>query len=161
MDFSFSEILRSVLMSLCFGVGYALAFSLLSCLLGVIKPGRAFFTRIIDFENIFPLPTFRDLKITPYRGAVFSFLSVLLFAITYSLLSYLALDGEIRLYTLFFYFASFYLSRIAFFGIFIKAFELIIRALMLLISLFVRILFRLVLRPLSRGYLPIKQYFDK
>lgn len=161
MGFSFSEILGAVLMCLCFGVGYALAFSLLSCLLGVIKAGRAFFTRIIDFERIFPLPTFRDLKISPYRGAVFSFLSVLLFAIMYSLLSYLALDGEIRLYTLIIYFASFYLSRIAFLGIFIKAFELIIRALMLLISLFVRMLLRLILRPLRIAHLQIKHYFDK
>lgn len=140
ITFGLVEILRSVLMALCFGIGYAIVISFSSCILGAGKMIRSGFCRIVRFDEKFSLSEFADLKILRNNGATFTFLSVLTFAVLFVLLSYISLDGEIRIYMLVLFFASFYLSNFVFWKISKMIFELILRGLFVLFSIFVRIL---------------------
>ena len=140
ITFGLVEILRSVLMALCFGIGYAIVISFSSCILGAGKMIKSGFCRIVRFNEKFSLSEFADLKILRNNGAAFTFLSVLTFAVLFVLLSYISLDGEIRIYMLTLFFASFYLSNFVFWKISKTFFELILRGLFVLFSILVRIL---------------------
>ena len=140
ITFGLVEILRSVLMALCFGIGYAIVISFSSCILGAGKMIRSGFCRIVRFNEKISLSEFADLKILRNNGATFTFLSVLTFAVLFVLLSYISLDGEIRIYMLALFFASFYLSNFVFSKTFNKIALLFIRVILNVVAFAIRVI---------------------
>ena len=141
--FTTEEILLSIIYSIGFGVIFSCLYSASLALISLLKSGSkifAFFmTSASPFDGFKEKWSFR----TYSPGPVHSFLSVILFAIGFSITSYISLDGEIRLYTLIVSFASFYLSN--------SAFSIILNRVFLKISSLVFALFscflRLILSP--------------
>lgn len=140
MSFSTGEILASVIYAIAYGTLFAIAFTLIVTIKEFAVLFYDMLKSCINYEKIFPLPKFTIKKITPKISGVTSVLSIFFFAIGFSLLSYLSLDGEIRLYMLIFAFASLYLSKIAFLNFFINAFLLIFGLFNAAFSLFLRLL---------------------
>lgn len=97
--FTSEEILFSVIASLVFGASFGGVFSLLSLIKPLIKAitvGTASGVRL-------PLKKIRRIAISDYEEgstAVGTMLTVILFALLYVLISYIALDGAVRIYTL-------------------------------------------------------------
>ena len=154
MGFDSGEIARSLLWAIIYGAGYSFVLYLLSMLFGLLGSVRDASIKIIRFEKLFPLPSFSEFKISCHSSWGFTVFSVFLFATGFSLLSYLSLDGEIRIYMLILSFASFYLSKIAFSVIFSHLFAIAFRFFLVLISLPVRIILLLLLyfpRRICRG----------
>ena len=118
MTFSAEEIFSSVIFALAYGTIFAVILSLTVVLKESLAVSFAMLKSSLRFYKIFPLPSLKNLKISNKSGALISVVSIFLFAIGFCLLSYLTLDGQLRLYMLTLSFASFYLSKIAFFDIF-------------------------------------------
>ena len=98
MGFSGREILLSVLYAFLFGLGYSLLYQLILISLEAVKSLPRLAREILGSEKIFPSPSIKkELKDRKF-GAVFAFFSVFLFFVGFLLLSYLALDGQLRLY---------------------------------------------------------------
>ena len=139
MTFSAEEIFSSVIFALAYGAIFAVIFSLTV----VMKESLAVFFNMLKnslrYDKIFPLPSYEKVKISNKTGAFISVVSIFLFAVGFSLLSYLALDGQLRLYMLTLSFASFYLSKIAFFDIFSRVILFAFRISFILIVFIVRL----------------------
>ena len=73
------------------------------------------------------------------REAIFVFIKIIAFSVGFAVLSYVTIDGIIRIYMLAICFASFYLSKILFFDRAINVFKKLITAIIcFLYSLFAR-----------------------
>ena len=139
ISFTHAEILSSCIWAVMYGLFYCVLYcisvsltNLLSCLPGDIKS-------MLGFERIFPLPKFKHEK-TKSIGSLLIIILVFLYGLGFSLISYAALDGEIRLYMLVLSFASFYLSKNVFFNFEQSTIRLIYVALLKIISLLIRLL---------------------
>ena len=142
--FTTEEILLSIIYSIGFGVMFSCLYSASLGLISLLKSGSKIFAFFMvsasPFDGFKQKWGFR----TYSPGPVHSFLSIILFAIGYSITSYVSLDGEIRLYTLIVSFASFYLSNSAFSIILNKIFLKFLSLILALFSCSVR----LILSPL-------------
>lgn len=122
IPFEKGELLLSALFAVIYGAG----FSVLLCGVDIILAGLSvmprFFGETVRFDNILPPPRFAKDSFRWRRGPIYIFLAFTLFALGFSLLSYVSLDGQTRIYMLILAFASFYLSKIAFFDFLRKAF---------------------------------------
>ena len=141
ISFSINEIHLSIGYAAGYGVAYSAIFSLCLLLRAVIFSLSKILSDIFKFEKIFPLPSFKKHIKLSERGAVFSFLSVIIFTLGFVLISYFALDGVLRVYMLVFAFASFYLSKFALFDFLNRLFVWIFDKLLMLLCLFLRISF--------------------
>lgn len=114
MTFSIAELLFSVALALLFGICFCAFIIILDILIGAFSLIPGFFSMIISFDKLLPTPRLINVQTNRQKGPLYIFLSVLIFALGFSLLSYVSLDGEIRIYMLALAFASFYLSKFAF-----------------------------------------------
>ena len=144
--FDLREVAFSILYALIYGVGFALFYSFMILLKTVWKHLSRVTCDLVKFYKITPLPTF-DYILKRQSGGVFLIaLSVLFFGLGFSLLSYVALDGQIRIYMLILCFASFYLSKLAFYEIFVKLLLHLLRVILRAFSMPMRI----ILFPINR-----------
>ena len=115
--FSYSEILFSV----CSAIIYGFVFSFFCCIVdNILCFAKNLLTiprMVASYEIIWRKPGYLNFK-TIKNGRVYIILRIFLFAIGFMLLSYLALDGQVRLYMLALSSASYLVSKIAFFGFF-------------------------------------------
>lgn len=152
MSFTMAEILLSILYALIFGVG----FSLFAVLMLIVREIVLVFGRMmemaVDFEKLLPLPTVKNMKINQAPGRLITVLWVIFFSLGFCLLSYLSLDGEIRLYMLILAFASFYLSKFVFFNIFSRLFVFLFGLLFSFLSIILRVII-LLLRKTKRSFI--------
>lgn len=139
ISFNIYEILLSIGYAAGYGVAYSAIFSLFLLLRAMIISLAEIMVTIFKFEKIFPLPCFKNLIKPCNRGAVFTFLSVVIFTLGFITISYFALDGVIRIYMLIFAFASFYLSKFALFDFLNKLFVWIFDKILVLLCLALRI----------------------
>lgn len=116
MTFSAGEIFSSVVYALIYGIAFAMMLSAIKAIKEGIYASLEYLKNISKNDRIFSLPSLKRVNFIHRTDAVAHALSILLFAVGFSLLSYLSLDGQIRLYMLIFSFASFYMSKNAFFG---------------------------------------------
>ena len=115
MGFSASEILNSILYAIGFGLIFSAVYTVLILLSGVVGSIPKVGKEIIIFKKVFPLPDFKSCINFKKVSLPLRLLSVFLFTVGFILISYLSLDGVIRIYMLFFAFATFYLLNFAFF----------------------------------------------
>ncbi len=155
ISFSIHEILLSLGYAAGYGVAYSAIFSLCLLLRAIIFSSAEIVAEIFKFEKLFPLPSFKKHIKLSDRGAVFSFFSVIIFALGYVLISYFALDGVVRIYMLVLAFASFYLSKFALFDFLSRIFVWIFDKLLMLLCLCLRICFtpiRFIARLVKRKF---------
>ena len=153
MGHSLWRIVASVLSAASFGAIFSCVLAVASSALEVGKRALVLLKEIVRFEHILPLPSFRkyifeenDRKDMPVW---LSISAIPLFAIGFSLLSYLTLDGQLRIYMLLISSAALYLSNIVFSNFFHRLFLLICTVFFAVISLPIRCLiapFRALLR---------------
>ena len=152
LSFTSEEIFASITHALLFGFIFAIIVSLLLMIKGVTEGLGQGIKEVIYFDRILPLPSFKYLKNQSKPGGVLSVFLIFTFAIGFSILSYVSLDGELRLYMLIVAFASFYLSKFAFFGFSSTIFVALFRLLFKLFSLVLRVIisvFKLTINPLK------------
>lgn len=139
--FTTGEILLSVIYALIFGAGFAVLTSAVDMLLGVALTLPTFAREVFCFDRILPPPKLSQAGTGRKKGALYIFLCVILFAIGFSLLSYVSLDGQIRIYMLALAFASFYLSKSVFCDfltkLFLSLFKLILSGLTVVLRLII------------------------
>lgn len=140
MTFTTEEIFSSVIFALAYGAIFAIFLSFTVILKQSIALMLDMLKTTPDFEKILPLPSFGKIKISYKSGVFISVVSIFVFAVGFSLLSYLSLDGQLRLYMFILSFASFYLSKTAFLGIFSRAILFVVKVLLFLLVLAIRIL---------------------
>ncbi len=140
MTFSGQEILLSIVFSLAFGGLFAILFSLILILKEMCLLSLDTLKRTVIFDKIFPLPRLRKIKKSPKCGVILTVFFIFIFMLGFSLLSYFSLDGELRLYMLVLAFASFYLSKFAFFEILGTIFVLLLNAFFAVFSFALRLL---------------------
>lgn len=116
MTFSAGEIFSSVVYALIYGIAFAMMLSAFKAIKEGIYASLEYLKNLSWNDRIFSLPRLKRVDFIHRTSAVAHALSILLFAVGFSLLSYLSLDGQIRLYMLILSFASFYMSKNAFFG---------------------------------------------
>ena len=140
MTFTGREILLSALYALIYGGGFSFVYQLLIILVRTVKAMPSLAVEILNADKIFPSPRVKNAINKGKEGALFAFFSVVLFFIGFQLLSYLALDGQLRIYMLALSSAAFYITNLAFYTflriICITLFDIII----LLLSTAVRVL---------------------
>lgn len=144
MTFSEAELISSVVYALIYGILFACLLSATQLVKEILLNIKTIGREMLMVEKIFPLPRFRNMKIQRDLGAGLSVLSIFIYAIGFSLLSYLALDGEIRLYMFLLSFASFYLSKFVFFEFLTNVFLKFFRLLLILLSFAVRPVFFII-----------------
>lgn len=140
MTFSAGEIFSSVVYALIYGIAFAMMLSVIKAIKEGIYASLEYLKNISKNDRIFSLPSLKRVNFMHRTGAVAHALSILLFAVGFSLLSYLSLDGQIRLYMLILSFASFYLSKIVFFDFLNKAIGFILSSAFFLLCPLVRML---------------------
>ena len=116
MTFSAGEIFSSVVYALIYGIAFAMMLSAIKAIKEGVSSSFEYLKKVSSNDNIFSLPRLKRVDFIHRTSAVAHALSILLFAVGFSLLSYLSLDGQIRLYMLILSFASFYMSKNAFSG---------------------------------------------
>ncbi len=153
--FTQNEILRSMFNATILGICMCF-FSTLINILGQLFPTIG--TMLIGsfkYEKIFSIEKYdKTNKCT--HSPLYIFLCTIAFAISFMLLSYYSLDGQIRLYMLLQLFASFYISKITFF-VFL---EQIVSKLFMLLASIITIILRVIFLPfitISRKILRKKQ----
>ena len=139
MTFSTEEVFSSVIFALAYGAIFAIILSFIVVVKESLTVMLDMLKTTCGYEKIFPLPRFKGVKISYKSSAFISVIAVFLFAIGFSLLSYMSLDGQLRLYVLILSFASFYVSKIAFFDIFSRVILLALKAFFIIIALIVRV----------------------
>ena len=139
MTFSTEEIFSSVIFALAYGAIFAIILSFVVVLKESLVAILDMLKTTLSYEKIFPLPSFSGVKISYKSSAFISVIAVFLFAVGFSLLSYMSLDGQLRLYMLILSFASLYLSKIAIFDIFSRVILLALKAFFIIIALIVRV----------------------
>lgn len=154
--FSFREILLSVGYAALYGVITALIFVSFLSLKGLLSDLRAYSREIISYERVFSSIKAKRSEGEVELSAAATFFAIIFFFLGFILLSYHALDGEIRIYMLIVVFASFYLSKIAFLSVFQKV---IIRFFRFVLYVLIVIL-RLVIMPFRSFYPKIKEKFS-
>lgn len=140
MGFTIDEILSSLLYASIYGVLYSAFWSLASLVCSVLSVTWAILRECFWFKKIFPLPDFRRKMDLHKRGRVFLLLAILLFALGFILISYFALDGEIRIYMLFISSAVLYLSNYVFCDFFGKIFLYLINRILQILCLLLRLI---------------------
>ena len=138
--FTYQEIADSILFAIGFGVGFSVLYSAVLLLRSIIFSLPDIFCSIFVFDKILPLPSFSEIGKGQKVGKILCFFSVVLFFVGFCLLSYIALDGIIRIYMLVLCSAAFYLSKITIFEFFIKVFLFIFRFVLRLFTLVIRII---------------------
>ena len=144
--FTYGEIVSSILLAILYGCLYAVLFSLVCLIVNMVLSLPKIIRDTLSFDKILPPPSFKNLKTDNSCGGFLSFICVILFTIGFLLLSYLALDGVIRIYMLILSFASFYLSKITFTEFLSRLFMAAFRRILSLLSIVVRV----VIWPLKR-----------
>lgn len=139
MSFSEREILLSVVYSMIYGVIFSSFYSFILVTSSMVKSIPIVLKKILVFDKLLPAPKTRSC-ITKSSGKITAFLSVIAFALGFSLLSYIALDGQIRIYMLVLSSASLYISNFVFFGIFEAVISSVFDIVIFVISLSVRCL---------------------
>lgn len=117
IGFSFLEIINSLLYSFIYGLGASALYVVVSNIYLILKSLPDLFYEIIIFDKILPSPNFKKCLKVGKKGPIFAFVSVFLFFIGFMLVSYFALDGEIRLYMLILSSAAFYVFYSTFYDI--------------------------------------------
>ncbi len=138
--FTAGEIFRSMLYGAIYGALCAFLFVLLTVSRLVIRDVALCFRQIFVYKNIrdkIRLEASCDNVCQSSAGVIFE---IILFTLGFILLSYLALDGLIRGYMLAIVFASFYLSKMAFFDYFKMIILKVLRFLLVFFTSVLRIL---------------------
>lgn len=150
--FTQDEILISVVGAICFGGVFAIISSLILIIRSLLISFPKVIKEIFLFDKVFPLPRMYSAFLPCEGGGIFAFFSVFVFAVGYILISYLFLDGVIRLYMLLFAFAAFYLSKITFCDVLKRFFIFIFRMIFMLVSLVLRPIAHLIYRIKARCF---------
>lgn len=138
ITFSIRELLSSALFAVIFGVGFSAFVCTLDILIGAASTLPEFLIASVRFDKVFPPARLSVSARNRGGGPIYIFLCILIFALGFSLLSYISLDGEIRIYMLILAFASFYLSKIAFCDFLTKAFLWLFNSVLSLTSVALR-----------------------
>lgn len=158
IGFTSGEILISALCALAFGIVYSVIHQLALILSRVFKSLPDIIREIMQAEKLLPPPSVKERVKEEKEEGVFAFFSVIGFAIGFLLLSYYALDGQLRLYMLIISSASLYFANSTFF-VFLRG----LSTLLLDFFLFVlSTLLRLLIIPIKRLFKNRKaNYFNK
>lgn len=155
ITFTYKEIADSILYAILYGVSYAVFYSALVLVRSIFYSLPDIVKKTVKFDKIFPLPDFSQVGKSTKTGKILSFISPLLFCLGFCVLSYISLDGIIRIYMLILSSASFYLAKIAFYEFFIRIFLLIFRLVLQSFTIIARCLI-LPIRQIKKYILRIK-----
>ncbi len=154
ITFTYKEIADSILYAILYGVSFAVFYSALVLVRSIFYSLPDIVKKTVKFDKIFPLPNFSHVGKSTKTGKILSFISPLLFCLGFCVLSYISLDGIIRIYMLILSSASFYLAKIAFYEFFIRIFLLIFRLVLQSFTIIARCLI-LPIRQIKRYILRI------
>ena len=150
MTFTREEIIFSVICSLAYGV----LFSVLFCIVKISREiGLVFLHQFATAPDSNSKSDNTEQKPSKFRGEIGAFTILFLsiaFTVGFCLMSYLSLDGEIRLYMLVLSFASFYLSKFAFFDFCERLILLFLDKIFWIISRLIRVVFLPILKALKK-----------
>lgn len=152
INFTREEILLSMLYAAIFGAGFAAFISCFNVISSAMTTLPAIIREIFFFDKIFSPPRFSPDELKAKKGIIFTIFSILLFSFGFSVLSYISLDGQIRIYMVVLSFASFYLSKITFCDIFIRLFLVAFKWILSLLCILLRVLiypFRLLIQRIN------------
>jgi len=138
MVFSGKEIMLSVIYAIIYGFGFSLFYQALLVLSVSIKLLPNLFVEILRFERIMPPPSAKKNIKNGKSGPILAFFSVLLFFIGFIIISYIFLDGEIRVYMLFLSSASLFVLYSAFCDFFKNIFSFFFDLILLVVSTLIR-----------------------
>lgn len=130
IGFDSREIILSVIYATAGGVIFSILYSALHVLRCVLINLKADLKRPLMSERLLSRFSFKNIKIEEINTPLTLIFSILLFAILFMIISYITLDGEIRLYMLVLLFASFYMSKFAIFSFLCKPIVIIFTALL-------------------------------
>ena len=157
MGFSSIEILNSVLFAVIYGAFFAFIYESVRLALLVFKSLPKVCSEILVFEKIFPTPPITKAVKSAKTGRPFSFFSVLAFFFGFSVISYISLDGDIRLYMLILSSASFFL----FYSTFWDFYRWLILSILDLIFIPLSVFFRCLLIPFKCCFIFFKYKFAR
>ena len=140
INFTREEILFSMLYAAVFGGGFAAFISCFNVISSAMATLPLIIKEIFVFEKIFSPPRFSEVDVKTKKGVIFTIFSILLFALGFSVLSYISLDGQIRIYMLILSSAVFYLSKITFLDIFARLILAVFKWILSLLSIVLRVL---------------------
>ena len=143
--FSFSEILCSVFCAILYGAIFSILYCTIECLIYFLNLCKYIPKHGIFYSKILSLSIDTDVKETNKKNTFFIFLRIIMFAIGFMLLSYITLDGKIRLYMLILSSASYLISNFVFFTFFKRIVTWIFEK----IFMFLVVIFRLFAFPIK------------
>ena len=112
-----SQVWFSVVCALLFGVGYSFVSCVFSSIGFFINCFRHFPNDVTNKTPIIDLPKWRPVECVWAHWKFSPFITLPVLSIFFMLLSYLTLDGQIRIYMLILVSAGIYLSKFAFFDL--------------------------------------------
>lgn len=152
MHFTSSEILISLLYAVVFGALFFILYSAVSILKYELGRLIDILPTVFQYDKILEKPTKKQGRNENQEGGAFAFMSVIIFALGFVLLSYYALDGCVRIYLLLFALSSFFIPKALLYEkialIFEWVFEVLFYALI--------IAFRIAAWPFLRLFLYLK-----
>ncbi len=141
ISFTTEEILASILYSLGYGALFFVLISALRLLLSIVSAIPTIVKKQIVFSKVLPLPDFKECIKPRGVGGVFLFLSIIAFSLGFVTISYISLDGMIRIYMLILSFAAFYLLNSAFFNFLSRIYICILNLGLRIMTLILRVVF--------------------
>ena len=141
--FTIEEYFYSAIYALGLGIAYSAALSFLQSIMSLFRILPTFFYEIFNYSHLFaPFKVDRHLlKIRNKKSAIGVFISILSFSFIFLLISYVTLDGVLRIYLLIVLFASFYVSNFAFSSAFAFLFSWLVTILLTLIAIPIRLIY--------------------
>ena len=152
IDFDLRVIIPSIICAVIFGAGFGFFYCIITLVKTTLERIPKVGRDIMIFDKIFPLPPFEYLSEGQNAGRFITGVSIILFGVGFSILSYVALDGQIRIYMLLFSSASFFLSKFLFSEICVKLFLLVLKQIIRAFALALRIIilpFKLLKRKIA------------
>lgn len=140
INFSLEEIIRSILYASSFGILFSFLYTAIRLLKSILLTIPDVIRELFVFDRLFCTPDFKKSMLLMKNGRLMTFISILLFSLGLVTVSYLSLDGEIRIYVIVFSFASFYLANIVFLRIFLKVIIFILDLLLRVICIALRMM---------------------
>ncbi len=152
--FTAEEIYLSILHSIIYGTGFALALSAVDCIIRLAGRSREYFSSLFHYEKIFSVSSVKAKEISISSiGRIRLLIYIITFSVGYILLSYFSLDGIFRLYTLVLSLLIMYFTKLTLGAAAVKLFDKLLFVLLYPIV----VVLRIVIRPFRKIFIKIRE----
>ena len=118
--FDYNDVLLSMLYALIFGFSFAFVYSIILLIKRALVSLPSIVKDVFFLQKSITAKSFDYLLNNVIPGRLLLAFSIVIYGIGFFLLSYVVLDGQIRIYMLIISFAAFYLSKFAFYDLIFK-----------------------------------------